>query len=545
LPPPPQRRADVQSAIFTQTRVPSTHSRAAPQKSAGMKRCVTNDAHCFHGPFSILSPNLVRVRLYGNQCASQMKMILRATCLVSLLVAGYAATAAETDSTNQFRKVVLAAQLNDPMELSIAPDGRVFYIERSGALKVWKPDTKTTVIAGRIPVAYNYNIGSEAAKTSKAGGWEDGLIGIQLDPDFAASHAIYLYYSPIGVSENRLCRFTMNGDTLDLASEKKIIGVETEREVCCHSAGSVAFDAQKNIYVSTGDNTNPFESDGYAPIDWRPGRRWWDAARSSGNRNDLRGKILRIKPKPEGGYTIPEGNLFPADGSKGRPEIYTMGHRNPFRISIDQETGWLYWGDVGPDAREANDLRGPAGFDEFNQARGPGNYGWPFFVANNRPYRAYDFNTKVSGLAFDPQHPVNNSPKNTGLKELPPAQGSFIAYPYAASTRYPELGSGGRSAAAGPVYHFDANLTSEHKLPKRYDKSLFIYDWMRNWIKEVRLTPDGKLEKINPFAPEIPLAHPIEMELGPDGCLYMIEFGSGWERNKDSQLIRIEYNGPK
>jgi cytochrome c len=336
----------------------------------------------------------------------------------------------------------------------------------------------------------------------------------------------------------------MNGDTFDLASEKKIISVVTDRDVCCHAAGSVACDAQGNVYVSTGDNTNPFESDGYAPLDWRPGRRGWDSARGSANRSDLRGKILRVKPKPEGGYTIPEGNLFPADGSKGRPEIYTMGHRNPFRISIDKETGWLYWGEVGPDAREPNELRGPAGFDEINQARGPGNYGWPFFIANNRPYRAYDFETKVSGPPFDPEHPINNSPNNTGLKELPPAQPSFIAYPYAASTRFPELGSGGRAAAAGPVYHFDPNLKSEHKLPKRYDKSLFIYDWMRNWIKEVRLTPEGRLEKINPFLADFTFLRPIEMELGPDGCLYIIEFGTGWERNNDSQVVRIEYIGP-
>lgn len=450
---------------------------------------------------------------------------------------------AESATTNQFRKVVLAKGLNDPMELSVAADGRVFFIERSGAVKIWTPDSETVVVAAKVPVQFNYNIGSEAARTSKAGGWEDGLIGIQLDPDFAKSGAVYLYYSPVGVSENRLSRFTMNGDTLDLASEKKIISVPTDRDVCCHAAGSVAFDGQGNVYVSTGDNTNPFESDGYAPIDYRPGRRGWDAARSSGNRNDLRGKILRIKPKPDGGYTIPDGNLFRPDGSQGRPEIYTMGHRNPFRISIDRETGWLYWGDVGPDGREPNELRGPAGFDEINQARRAGNYGWPFIIANNRAYRAYDFETKMSGEPFDPQKPMNLSPNNTGAKELPPAQPAFIAYPYSASTRYPELGSGGRSANAGPVYHFDANVKSEHKLPKRYDKCLFIYDWMRHWFKEVRLTADGQLEKINPFMSELTFLRPIEMEIGPDGRIYVIEFGTGWEKNTDSQLVRIDYIG--
>jgi hypothetical protein len=65
------------------------------------------------------------------------------------------------------------------------------------------------------------------------------------------------------------------------------------------------------LYVSTGDNTNPFESDGYGPMDESPGRSPFDAQASSANPNDLRGKILRIHPKDDGTYAIPDGNLFP------------------------------------------------------------------------------------------------------------------------------------------------------------------------------------------------------------------------------------------
>src|ERR1051325_8297683 len=120
-------------------------------------------------------------------CSSKMKMnSMRVLALVAALLC---VTSDLSAATNEFRKVVLAKGLNDPMELSVAPDGRVFFIERSGTLKIWKPDTQTTVVAAKIPVTFNYNIGSEAARTSKAGGWEDGLIGIALDPDFAKSHA--------------------------------------------------------------------------------------------------------------------------------------------------------------------------------------------------------------------------------------------------------------------------------------------------------------------------------------------------------------------
>ena len=59
-----------------------------------------------------------------------------------------------------------------------------------------------------------------------------------------------------------------------------------------------------------------------------------------------------MKPKPDGGYTIPAGNLF-KPGTKGtRPEIFVMGTRNSFRLGVDPKNGYVYWGDVGPDAPE-------------------------------------------------------------------------------------------------------------------------------------------------------------------------------------------------
>ena len=115
----------------------------------------------------------------------------------------------------------------------------------------------------------------------------------------------------------------MRGDSLDLSSRKNILDVGTQRLKCCHTGGSIAFDNKGNLYLSTGDNSNPFAS-GYAPLDERPDRMPWDAQKSSGNTNDLRGKIIRIHPEPDGSYTIPAGNLFPPGTPKTRPEIYTM-----------------------------------------------------------------------------------------------------------------------------------------------------------------------------------------------------------------------------
>ena len=220
----------------------------------------------------------------------------------------------------------------------------------------------------------------------------------------------------------------MRGDTLLLKSKKILLEVNTQREECCHTGGSIAWDKNGNLYLSTGDNTNPHASNGYSPSDERPGRGPWDAQKSSANTNDLRGKIIRIKPQPNGTYTIPEGNLFPKGTPQTRPEIYTMGHRNPFRISVDQKTGFVYWGEVGPDASNPDTTRGPAGHDEVGQARKAGNFGWPHFVGNNKAYHKYDFENKKSLPKWDATAPANTSPNNTGLQILPPAQNAFIWY---------------------------------------------------------------------------------------------------------------------
>jgi cytochrome c len=258
----------------------------------------------------------------------------------------------QTDGS--FRKVILETDkdidgdgtiddtIKDPMELSVAKDGRVFFIQRSGTVSVIEPGSTNSTEVGRINVFT---------------GLEDGLLGLTLDPNFTQNHHLYLFYSIPETTkdsngkkagENRISRFTLKDGKLDLTSEKVQIRIATQREECCHSGGSLNFDAAGNLYASAGDNTNPFASDGYAPTDEQPGRSPWDAQKSSANPNDLRGKILRVHPEPDGSVTIPKGNLFPPGTSGTRPEIYVMGNRNPFRMGIDQKNGFLYWGEVGP-----------------------------------------------------------------------------------------------------------------------------------------------------------------------------------------------------
>ena len=456
-------------------------------------------------------------------------------------------TPAAATTNSLFRKVILDADkevngqtedtLIDPMELAVATDGRVFYAERAGIVKMWNPKTKNVSMIGKLNVFTNL---------------EDGLLGITLDPNFQKNGWIYLFHSlpETGtdtsgqkVGTNRISRFTLKKESLDLSSEKPLVDIRTQREQCCHSGGSLSFDDKGNLYASVGDNTNPFESDGYSPLDERPNRSPWDAQKSSGNADDFRGKILRIHPEKNGTYTTPKGNLFKPDTKGTRPEIYVMGNRNPFRISLDQKNGFLYWGEVGPDAGVANEFRGPAGFDEINQARTAGNFGWPYLIGDNKRYCHWDFVAKTNTFQYDPSKPINTSPNNTGIQELPAAQPAFIYYSSGVSTKFPVVKSGGRTAMAGPIYYFSKNLKSPHKLPETFDHTLFIYEWSRNWIVAVHLDKDEKIQKMEPFCAEMDFKRPMDIELGSDGCLYIIEWGTAWGNNKDTKIIRLEYAG--
>ncbi|MDH5610068.1 MAG: PQQ-dependent sugar dehydrogenase [Cyclobacteriaceae bacterium] len=430
---------------------------------------------------------------------------------------------------NRFTKIILDADVNEPMELALLPSGRVLYIEREGNLKVYDPKRHTTKLL------HTFDVSTE-------GNYEDGMLGLAADPNYKENNWIYIYYSPYGGRPRQnLSRFVLAyEDSLIVSSEKVVLEVAVQRETCCHSGGSINFGPDGNLYLSTGDNTSSKESDGYSPLDERPGRSPFDAQKSSGNANDLRGKILRITPTADGSYTIPEGNLFPEDGKQGRPEIYTMGCRNPFRFTVDQRTGFVYWGDVGPDSGKDSEL-GPQSYDEWNQARKAGNYGWPYFVGDNKAYPDFDFATGEIGPAQDPGAPENHSPNNTGPVQLPPAQLPLIWYPYGESAEWPMLGTGSRSAMSGPMYYRPKGK-SRVAFPDYYEGKLFIYEWARSWIKVVSFDKDWNLEKIEPFLPNETFVKPIDMEFGEDGALYMLEYGENYfANNVEARLVKIEY----
>lgn len=440
---------------------------------------------------------------------------------------------AKIPENNRFRKVLLDTYLDEPTELAIAPNGKIFYASRKGHVKMYNEKTGEK---------------KEVAKLDVYNGQEYGLMGLNLDPKFEENHWMYLYYSPPSGQEDtaqHLSRFVYDdvNDKLLMETEKILLRVPVKRVECCHTGGSIEWDAAGNLYLSTGDDTNPFASDGYGPMDNRKDRQGWDARYTSSNTNDLRGKILRIKPQDDGTYTIPEGNLFPPNTYHARAEIYVMGNRNPYRISVDKHNGYLYWGEVGPDAGENSDKYGPRGHDEVNQARGPGYFGWPLFVGDNKAYRKRDFNTNETFEYYNPEAPINDSPHNTGMAHLPKAQKAFIYYPYADSPEFgPMLKTGGRNAMAGQVYHVE-DYQGDKKFPAYFDGKLFAYDWARDIVYTVTMDENDNFDKMERFLPEVRFSHPMDMVFSKNGELYGLEYGPNWfAPNPEASLYKIEYN---
>jgi glucose/arabinose dehydrogenase len=422
-----------------------------------------------------------------------------------------------------YSRVLVTGEARNPMALAVAPDGVVFYIERTGEVRRWEPTS------GRVFDALRVAVDTTA---------ENGLLGIALDPRFAANGYVYLYHSvPVPVpapppgppGENVLSRFTALADgTIDPSSRVDLLRVPSERE-CCHEGGSLAFAPDGTLFLSTGDNTDPFASRGAAPLDERPGRERYNSQRTAQNPFDLRGKILRINP--DGG--TPPGNMFPPSGEQGLPQIYAMGCRNPFRTAVDPESGRLFWGEVGPDAN-GDGARGPRGYDEINVASAPGNYGWPWCIGPNLPYVDWDFSTETPLASFS----------CTGM--VP----SVLAYDYATATHlalgsalyYDEVGFTGRTAIAGVFYRRPTGA-APYALPPPFTDTLLMAEWTRDLLAAVDIGPDGALRGVRRLLPWERFRRPIDMEVGPDGALYVLEYGTEFfGDNDDAALTRIEHS---
>ncbi|SDZ25240.1 PKD domain-containing protein [Micromonospora pattaloongensis] len=478
-----------------------------------------------------------------------------------------------------YEKVILNDEPGEPMTLAVLPDGRVLHNTRAGEVRLYDPKSGASPIINTLPV-YQHD--------------EDGLQSVTLDPNFATNKWVYLYYAPRlntpvddpatpGVNEgdapaisddptvwdkfkgyNLLSRVKFVEEPtphLDMSTEQEILKVDVDRGICCHVAGEVKFDGKGLLYLVTGDDTNASGSDGYTPINESPTQGpGYDAQRSSGNTNDLRGKVLRIKVKDDGSYSVPAGNLFPESedrDNKTRPEIFLMGLRNPFRFDVDSR-GFVYIGDYSPDSRVPSATRGPEGAGRWLATNKAGNFGWPYCYSPSLPYIDYDFATKTSKGAFNCAATVNDSPRNTGRTTLPPVAQPQFWYTFNGTTpcadsylktpagtcdfKWPVIGTGGVGPMGGPIYKYDADLASPNKLPEYYNDAVVFGEFTRDKIYMMRTNGSGNLLGVEQFLPGFVFDNPMDMEFGPDGSLYLLEYGDGFFRaNPDAALSVIRY----
>ena len=180
-------------------------------------------------------------------------------------------------------------------------------------------------------------------------GWEDGLLSIAFDPRFAANHAFYLFYSMKDPLRSVIARFRLDPATLTADPASEQILLEVKKPSIGHNGGQLAFGPDGYLYAGIGDG----QGQDMTIVQ---------------KRTTLLGTIIRIDVSAADGarpYRIPPDNPFVGAADGTPPEIWAYGFRNPWRFSIDPDSGRLIVGDVGDRSREE--------IDRVEKGR---NYGW-------------------------------------------------------------------------------------------------------------------------------------------------------------------------
>ncbi len=239
---------------------------------------------------------------------------------------------------------------SQPVYLGAAPgdSSRVFVVERAGRIIV--------LLRGHRRARPFLDITGKV----NSGGGEQGLLSVAFAPDYQASGRFYVYYTDASNNIRIVQYRRSHGDpnVADPASARTVLTINHHAETN-HNGGQLQFGPDGDLYVGVGDGGSEGDPHNYGQ-----------------NTRVLLAKVLRIAPRPGGGYAIPAGNPF-RSGSGSRPEIWAYGLRNPWRFAFDRRTGDLIIGDVGQDTEEEID------FARRGHSAGA-NYGWSIFEGDRR-----------------------------------------------------------------------------------------------------------------------------------------------------------------
>ena len=395
-----------------------------------------------------------------------------------LLVFNAQATSAQTFSDPGFAAdLVTTLPVYKPVGLTFATDGRMFIWQENGIVRIFKNGvllpTPFLDISARVNVVN-----------------DRGLMGLALDPNFATTGYVYLYYTyepngnPNDISPKtlRLTRVKADPANPDVAlanSETVLLGSSTAAPCApntdcissdsdSHIGGTLRFGLEGKLYLSTGDGASYSFED---PLALR-----------AQSLNSLNGKILRLNADG----TAPSDNPFYDGTNSVKSKVYSYGLRNPYRFAIHPTTGEVLIGDVGWSA-----------YEEVNRGRGA-NFGWPCFEGDS-PQPSYQ-------AAF----PATCGP-------LPASSITKPIYFY---------GHGeGQAVIGGTVY-------SATQFPAAYRGNFFLADYPSQWIRRIVFDATGNVSSVQPFAANT--GGIVSLEMGRDGALYYIVLETG-------QIRRIRY----
>ena len=434
-----------------------------------------------------------------------------------------------------FRDTVAISGLTDPTAVRFARDGRIFVGEKSGLIKVFDglSDATPTVFAD--------------LRTNVFNGWDRGLLGLALDPDFPTSPFVYVLYThdaeigapgprwgaagassdpcpdPPGINTNgcvvsgRLSRLRAAGDVM--TGGEQVLVEDWCQQYPSHSVGSLAFGPDGALYASGGDGASftftdygqkgdPPNPCGDPPAGVGGAQTIPSAEGGALRSQDLRtsadavtldGTIIRVDPAT--GAALANNPLYRHPDANGR-RVVAYGLRNPFRFAIRPGSDDLYIGDVGYRARE-----------EINRVGDPTdataeNFGWPCYEGGGRQpaYDAADLamceNLYAEPTAVNaPFHSYSHSEKVVAGESCPTGGSSITGLAFA-----PEAGS---------------------PYPDEYDGALFFADYSRDCIWAMLKGADGLPDPSNIRTFVAQASNPVELQVSPSGELFYVDLSGG------------------
>src|SRR3989440_1415863 len=344
--------------------------------------------------------------------AALVAVVTISACTSSSAPPGGSATSSASASPQPSPKLTTYTPADFATALAWAPDGRLFYAERSGTIRTFDGTNRRAF-----------------ATVSPSTDGERGLLGLALSPTFDKDHFVYAFYSR--ADNQRLQRVVRWHDQGGAGTSlTTIVDNLPAGSDCCHKGGRLAFGRDGKLYVTLGEN---------------------HVASAAQNASDVRGKILRYNPDG----TVPADNPF---GSSN--PVWAIGLRNPFGLAFSS-AGTLLVTDNGP----SGDAGTPgSGWDEVDLVVRGGNYQWPTCFGDGRHLQGLRCAGTLPAWQSGSEDVVPTGATFVSQKGPTGYQGTFVFCSYSEARLKVMSADGTRPLFDGPRCQFDVKEGPDHAL---------------------------------------------------------------------------------